>query len=109
MKNGVKVANPTSISWTCGGNLSGSSSQPHLLLQLKVHYNSESSYVKASVKEFAASLAVEETIPIICTKHADGLDWINEWNNKYVQVGTEKIITQRFSQVQKAAQMNLLE
>ena len=36
---------------------------------------------------------MEETIPIICTKHADGLDWINEWNNQYVQVGTEKIIT----------------
>lgn len=93
LKNGVKIANPASISWTCGGNLSGSSSVATFTPTIKSTYNSESSYVKVSVKEFAASLAVEETIPIICTKHADGLDWINEWNNKYVQVGTEKIIT----------------
>ena len=93
LKNGVKVANPASISWTCGGNLSGSSSTATFTPTIKSTYNSESSYVKVSVKEFAASLAVEETIPIVCTKHADGLDWINEWNNKYVQVGTEKIIT----------------
>lgn len=93
LKNGVKIANPASISWTCGGNLSGSSSVATFTPTIKSTYNSESSYVKVSVKEFAASLAVEETIPIVCTKHADGLDWINEWNNKYVQVGTEKIIT----------------
>ena len=93
LKNGVKVANPASISWTCGGNLSGSSSVATFTPTIKSTYNSESSYVRVSVKEFAASLAVEETIPIICTKHADGLDWINEWNNQYVQVGTEKIIT----------------
>ena len=93
LKNGVKIANPASISWTCGGNLSGSSSAATFTPTIKSTYNSESSYVKVSVKEFAASLAVEETIPIVCTKHADGLDWINEWNNKYVQVGTEKIIT----------------
>ena len=93
LKNGVKVANPASISWTCGGNLSGASSVATFTPTIKSTYNSESSYVKVSVKEFAASLAVEETIPIICTKHADGLDWINEWNNQYVQVGTEKIIT----------------
>ena len=93
LKNGVKVANPASISWTCGGNLSGASSAATFTPTIKSTYNSESSYVKVSVKEFAASLAVEETIPIICTKHADGLDWINEWNNQYVQVGTEKIIT----------------
>mgnify|MGYP000164541258 CR=1 FL=1 len=93
LKNGVKIANPASISWTCGGNLSGSSSAATFTPTIKSTYNSESSYVKVSVKEFAASLAVEETIPIICTKHADGLDWINEWNNQYVQVGTEKIIT----------------
>lgn len=93
LKNGVKVANPASISWTCGGNLSGSSSAATFTPTIKSTYASESSYVKVSIKEFAASLAVEETIPIICTKHADGLDWINEWNNQYVQVGTEKIIT----------------
>ena len=93
LKNGVKVANPASISWTCGGNLSGASSVATFTPTIKSTYASGSSYVKVSVKEFAASLAVEETIPIICTKHADGLDWINEWNDKYVQVGTEKIIT----------------
>ena len=93
LKNGVKVANPASISWTCGGNLSGASSVATFTPTIKSTYTSGSSYVKVSVKEFAASLAVEETIPIICTKHADGLDWINEWNGKYVQVGTEKIIT----------------
>lgn len=93
LKNGVKVSNPASISWTCGGNLSGVSSVATFTPAIKSTYASGSSYVKVSVKEFAASLAVEETIPIICTKHADGLDWINEWNNQYVQVGTEKIIT----------------
>ena len=93
LKNGVKVANPASISWTCGGNLSGSSSAATFTPTIKSTYTSGSSYVKVSIKEFADSLAVEETIPIICTKHADGLDWINEWNNQYVQVGTEKIIT----------------
>lgn len=93
LKNGVKVSNPASISWTCGGNLSGMSSVATFTPTIKSTYTSDSSYVKVSVKEFAASLAVEETIPIICTKHADGLDWINEWNNQYVQVGTEKIIT----------------
>ena len=93
LKNGVKVSNPASISWTCGGNLSGSSSAATFTPTIKSTYASGSSYVKVSIKEFADSLAVEETIPIICTKHADGLDWINEWNGKYVQVGTEKIIT----------------
>lgn len=93
LKNGVKVSNPASISWTCGGNLSGSSSAATFTPTIKSTYASGSSYVKVSIKEFAGSLAVEETIPIICTKHADGLDWINEWNGKYVQVGTEKIIT----------------
>lgn len=92
LKNGVAIT-PFSYSWSCGGNLSGTSTAATFTPIVSSTYASISTFVKVVVKESSGGSEITETIPIICTKHADGLDWIANWNSQAVVLGSDKLIS----------------
>lgn len=94
LKNG-KVAKPYSYSWSCGGCLSGTSTTNTFEPKINNAYVSGNTFVTLSVKEGRDSDPFSQTIPITCTKHADGLDWINDWNSTATDIKNNRIVTPR--------------
>lgn len=94
IKNGVKVI-PYSYKWSCGGNVSGSSEEPTFTPEISPSYISGNSYVRVDIQESKTSSVYSQTIPIVSTKFADGLDWIQEWNGTATLVNDHKVITPR--------------
>lgn len=92
LKNGVAIT-PASFAWTSGGNMSGTSTTATFTPIIAANYLTDSTFVKVIVKETVGGAEITETIPIICTKHADGLDWINNWNSQAVVLGSDKLIS----------------
>lgn len=92
LKNGVAIT-PYSYSWSCGGNLSGVSTTATFTPVISSLYSNTSTFVKVVVKETSSSANITETVPIICTKHADGLDWIGNWNSQAITLGSDKLIS----------------
>ena len=93
-KNGVS-STPFSYSWSCGGNLSGSSTELTFTPKISTSFVSGDSYVKLEIRETENSALTSQTIPIVSTKFADGLDWIEDWNSTGTLVNDKKIITPR--------------
>ncbi len=96
-KNDEEVTEPSNIAWSAGGNFSGSLiGNSGFKPFISNTYSETSTFVKVSVRATPDSPIINQTIPIICTKHADGLDWINEWNAaEGVSIGDDKIISPR--------------
>ena len=94
LKNG-KPVEPSQVSWSSGGNLSGSLSGSSRTFSPTISktYSEVSSFVRAVVKDGTTSIT--QTIPIVCTKHADGLDWLEDWDKNAVIVDKQgkKIIS----------------
>ena len=92
LKNGEKIS-PTRVSWIARGNYSGSSSEENFSPSVSKTYNEVSTFVRVDVWDGQTELS--QTVPIVCTKHADGLDWLEDWNSNSVIVDKEgrKIIS----------------
>ena len=82
--NNTEVLTPSSISWTAGGNFSGTSKSKTFRPVVRNTYGKVSTFVNVAVEYNGAT--INQTIPIVCTKHADGLDWLEDWNNNSVIV-----------------------
>ena len=92
LKNGVPIT-PFSYSWFCGGNLSGSSTEPTFTPLIKSAYVSGNSFVTVMVQLEENAQPYSETVPIVSTKFADGLDWIMDWNSTATVIKDNKVIT----------------
>ena len=82
--NNTEVLTPSKISWTAGGNFSGISKVKTFRPVVSNTYSKVSTFVNVAVEY--NGVTINQTIPIICTKHADGLDWLEDWNNNSVIV-----------------------
>ncbi len=94
LKNGVPIT-PFSYSWSSGGNVSGSSTDSTFTPKISTSFISGNSFVKLQIRETSNSAAISQTIPIVSTKFADGLDWIEDWNSTGTLINEHKVITPR--------------
>ena len=92
LKNGVPIT-PFSYTWFCGGNLSGSSTEPTFTPLIRSAYVSGDSFVMVMVQLEENTQPYSETVPIVSTKFADGLDWITDWNSTATVIKDNKVIT----------------
>ena len=92
LKNGVPIT-PFSYTWFCGGNLSGSSTEPTFTPLIRPAYVSGDSFVMVMVQLEENTQPYSETVPIVSTKFADGLDWITDWNSTATVIKDDKVIT----------------
>ena len=92
LKNGVPIT-PFSYTWFCGGNLSGSSTEPTFTPLIRPAYVSGDSFVMVMVQLEENTQPYSETVPIVSTKFADGLDWITDWNSTATVIKDNKVIT----------------
>ena len=96
--NGKKIQEPGYIKWTCGGNIitSGADNQIIFSPQLSKEYKKGvESYIAVNVRETIDSVEVSHKIPISCTKHAGGLDWIEDWDSNKTEVTDKRIVSPR--------------
>ena len=92
LKNGV-LSTPYSYRWTSGGNVSGSSNKETFTPLISSSFISGNSFVMVEIKEKEDSLPIIEVVPIVSTKFANGLDWINEWDSTATVIKDNKVIT----------------
>lgn len=95
LENGSAIT-PYSYSWTCGGSLSGTSTSATFTPVIaSTAVTATASFVQVVVKKSSGSADITTNIPIVITKNADGLDWINDWNGNQTVVGSYKLISPR--------------
>lgn len=94
LKNGVQIS-PETILWQAAGCLGGSGNKTTFAPIISNTFSTGNSYVRIAVTVSGIKVPIEQLVPIVCTKHADGLDWINEWNGTATSIKDHRIVTPR--------------
>lgn len=92
LKDGKSVT-PYSYKWTSGGNLSGTASTATFKPTISKNFISGDTYVSVEVKPDSSSQAIIQTVSVVSSKFADGLDWIADWNSNQTTVKGDKVIS----------------
>ena len=99
LKNGSVVEN-VSYSWSCGGNLTPPD-ETRLntftpIINSTIAKESVGSFVSVSIIDIDSnSEPIVQTIPIICVKSENRLDWIDDWDGKTTLLDNNKFISPR--------------
>lgn len=92
--NGSTVSD-YSVKWTSAGCLSGNSTANFFAPTILSAFSQGNSGTFVKIEIVYRGQRFEQTIPIAATKHAGGLDWIEDWDSTKTQIKDKSVLTPR--------------